>query len=287
MLDTDLRRASGPDFAKEIRGFHGRRIRGLLHVGRAMMPAFRPALEIASPIFGAGAVVWRRLPSGAIKGSLLAVAARLTRALMRRTALGVLTVSIVVAFAIVGEAFAAEVMMAETVMLGVLVGEAFVAKTVMPEAMMFGTLAVGAFAAKAVMAETVMLGTLTIETFAAKFLVTEAVMPRFFAIEAVMMFEAVMREALLLRTAVFTVMPGEALMIELLVTGALLFFALLFGGVVFALMPGASLRVALMARVLLGALGKLETVHGGCQDVFADLYGDLFFLRLADHCEDR
>jgi hypothetical protein len=287
MLDADLRRASGADFAKDIRGFHRRQlwqIRRCFDIrGGPTMPAFRAVLEIAIPIFGAVAAVWRWLPSGAINGGLLAVAAGLARALVGRTVLGVLTISVVLTAAFVGKAFvaeatvmlkasAAEAVMSEAVMSEAVVVRALAAKTVTAKAMMLGALVVKAFAAEAVMAEAMM---------------TEAMMPRFLAVEAVMMIEAVPREALLLGTVMLTVMPGKALMIELLMAGTLLVVPLLFGGVVFASMLGARLSVALMARALPGAIGMMGTMHRYCHDVFADFHSDLLFLRLADDREGR
>jgi hypothetical protein len=164
MLDADFRRASGADFAKEIRGSNGRQFRRLLQVGRAMTPAFRTALEISIPIFGVAAV-WPRLPASAIKRSPLVVAAGAT--LIGRSAIRACAISVVLTPATVGKAFAAKTTLMETTML-----EAPAAKTTSTEAVMGKTPAT-----KTVMAEAMMAGSPAAETIAAKFVAIKAMAP--------------------------------------------------------------------------------------------------------------
>ena len=260
MLDADLRRAARADFAKEIRGIHGRQFRLALHIGRTVTSsfgavAFGPVLEIAMAIFGAGSGILRWLPSRAIERLMPAIAAGLARALMSRSLPVVVMLSAIVALAAVRKAFAISATMMETMMLGTLAVEtftagavmveavvmgtlttrAFAAKAVMPEAVMATTLAVEAFAAGAVMAEAVVLGALMTGAFAAKAVMAEAFMPRFFAAEAVMMLEPFSREALLVGTVVFTAMPGNGRMLGWRAPGG--------RAVVFAALSGNALMI--------------------------------------------
>ena len=273
MLDADLRRAARADFAKEIRGIHGRQFRLALHIGRTVTSsfgavAFGPVLEIAMAIFGAGSGILRWLPSRAIERLMPAIAAGLARALMSRSLPVVVMLSAIVALAAVRKAFAISATMMETMMLGTLAVEtftagavmveavvmgtlttrAFAAKAVMPEAVMATTLAVEAFAARAVMAEAMMVGTLTTSAFAAKAVMPEAVMATTLAVEAfaagAVMAEAVVLGALMTGAFAAKAVMAEAFMPRFFAAEAVMMLepfsreALLVGTVVFTAMPG-------------------------------------------------
>jgi hypothetical protein len=201
---------------------------------------------------------------------------------MSGIALGVLTISVVLALAVVSKTFAAKTTMMEAMMLGTLAVETIATEAVVAKAMMARALAVKTVAAKAVVAGAMMARALAVETIAAKAVVAEAMMARALAVETVAA-KAVAAEAMMARALTVETIAAKAVMIEAVPREALPFRT-----APLAVMPGKPLMIELQtAGALPGAVGMMETVHGVREHVFADFHGDLLFLRLADDRKSR
>jgi hypothetical protein len=187
-----------------------------------MMPALRAVLHILVPISGARLAVWRRLPSGAIKGRVLLISAGLSWRPRRGTTLALLWGAIVLTIPMAGEALPLGAAMVEPIMLG-----AFAVKAVVAEAMMMRTLAAKDMMAVAAMA----IGTLFAEAAMA-----ESMMPRFLTIKVTVMAEAMVGEAAFIAAPMVIAVFGKTLIVGFRVAGAFLLAALRSGGMMISSM---------------------------------------------------